>query len=72
MVAFITVIALLTQKSVSSYGELDSQQGHAQEMIERIHVMIVMCHKENDGSTKEEVTIVVSFLLYDMWTGWQF
>ena len=62
MVTFITVISLLTSTPVSSYGELASQQGVAQEMIERIHVMIVMCNKDDDGSNKEEVTIFFSFM----------
>ena len=61
-VAFITVIALL-HSSTSTISP--PRQGKVpQEMVERVHVMIVMCHKHNDGSTKEEVTIF-SLGLYD-------
>ena len=61
-VAFTTVMALL-YRSTSTVSP--PRQGKVpQEMVERVHVMIVMCHKNNDGSTKEEVTIF-SLGLYD-------
>ena len=54
-VAFITVVALLNT-SISPVSP--PRQGKAsQEMVERVHVMLVMCNKHNDGSAKEEVTI---------------
>ena len=58
VVSLITVIALLNASNLSPSHE-EPLHNLAQEMglVERIHVMIVMCHKHNDGSTKEEVTI---------------
>ena len=58
LVSLITVIALLKASNLSPAHE-EASHNLAQEMgmVERIHVMIVMCHKHNDGSTKEEVTI---------------
>ena len=61
-VAFITVIALINS---STSPVSPRRQGKASPgVVERVHVMIVMCHKNNDGSTKEEVTIF-SLGLYD-------
>jgi len=55
LVSLITVIALLKASNLSPAHE-EASHNLAQEMglVERIHVMIVMCHKHNDGSTKEE------------------
>ena len=54
-VAFITVIALINS---STSPVSPRRQGKASPgVVERVHVMIVMCHNHNDGSTKEEVTI---------------
>ena len=65
LVSLITVIALLKASNLSPAHE-EASHNLAQEMgmVERIHVMIVMCHKHNDGSTKEEVTIPFSLVLY--------
>ena len=65
VVSLITVIALLKASNLTPAHE-EASHDLAQEMglVERIHVMIVMCHKHNDGSTKEEVTIPFSLGLY--------
>ena len=65
LVSLLTVIALLKASNLSPAHE-EALHNLAQEMgmVERIHVMIVMCHKHNDGSTKEEVTIPFSLVLY--------
>ena len=65
LVSLITVIALLKASNLShAYEETSHNLAQEMGMVERIHVMIVMCHKHNDGSTKEEVTIPFSLGLY--------
>ena len=65
VVSLITVIALLKASNLSpAYEEASHDLAQEMGMVERIHVMIVMCHKHNDGSTKEEVTIPFSLGLY--------
>ena len=59
LVALTTLILLLVSAVFQPPQEVAEAQGLAQEMslLERIHVMIVMCHKHNDGSPTEEVII---------------
>ena len=51
VVAIMLVIVLLF--STSPHTE-DSHGGEV-DMVERIHVMIVMCNRNKDGTNKEEV-----------------
>ena len=56
VVAAIMLVVVLLFSTFSSPHTEDSH-GHAREvdMVERIHVMIVMCNRNKDGTNKEEV-----------------
>ena len=63
-IILIIFVALCALSPPSPSPQSEALTGDDKNAAERIHVMIVMCHKHNDGSTKEEVTIPFSLPLY--------
>ena len=55
--AVVAAIMLVIVLLFSTSPHTEDSHGHAREvdMVERIHVMIVMCNRNKDGTNKEEV-----------------